>query len=108
MTNDKIVTDKIMTHYMTFLLSGHTIKHIEIRSVTIKGYMKMVNTYYKDHGLNLPFEAKSDSNAAKLLAEQETIESDPARRDSIPDLAWQKWQSLQMKMCLDFDQLHLT
>ncbi len=94
MTNDSGVTDAILTNYVTFLLSGFTIKHIEIRSGTIKTYMKEVNNYYKQQGLLEPFDAKSESRAAKLLREQEKYESDPARREPIPDLAWVKMAEL--------------
>ena len=46
LTNDSNVTDEILTNYMTFLLNGFTIKNIEIKADTIKGYMKEVNKYY--------------------------------------------------------------
>ena len=83
-----------MTNYVTFLLSGYTINDIEIRSTTIKLYMKAVNNYYKDHRLAMPFDPKSKSRAAILLREQEKFESDPARREPIPDLAWVKMAEL--------------
>jgi hypothetical protein len=85
LTNDVAVTDDIMTNYMTFLLSGHTIKDIEIRSGTIKGYMRAVNGYYVANNCSPPFNAKSKSEAALLLLAQEDYEKDPARRESLPD-----------------------
>ena len=94
MTNDSSVTDEIMTNYVTFLLSGFTINDIEIRSDTIKQYMKVVNKYYDDHRLPMPFDPKSKSRAAILVREQEKFESDPARREPVPDLAWVKMAEL--------------
>lgn len=86
MTNDVEVTDEIMTNYMTFLLSGHSIKDIDIRADTIKGYMRVVNDYYKLQNHNKPFDIKSKSDAARLLKEQEKFEQDPARRAALPDI----------------------
>ena len=86
MTNDIEVTDEIMTNYVTFLLSGHSIKDIDIRADTIKGYMRVVNAYYKMQGYNRPFDTKSKSDAARLLKEQEKFEQDPARRAALPDI----------------------
>ena len=79
---------------MTFLLSGFTIKNIEIKADTIKGYMKEVNNYYAQRNLSKPFDKNSNSEAAKLLREQEKFESDPARREPLPDLAWTKMAQL--------------
>ena len=86
MTNDTNVTDEILTNYMTFLLSGFTIKNIEIKSDTIKGYMKEVNKYYAQQNPSKPFDKDSNSGAAKLLREQENFESDPDQREPLPDL----------------------
>lgn len=70
---------------MTYLLSGHTINDIEIRSGTIKTYMRQVNKHYRDNGLNEPWNIKSETDAVKLLKEQEKYESEPARRAPLPD-----------------------
>jgi len=79
---------------MTFLLSGHTIKDIEIKTGTIKGYMDVINKYYKQHNFNEPFDPESDSGAARLLREQKKFEQDPERRAPLPDMAYVKMHEL--------------
>ena len=84
LSNDTVATIMIMNNYMTFLLSGHTIKDIEIRADTMKCYI-LVNNYYVVNDCCRPFNDKSDSNAALLLKDQEQFEQEPARREPLPD-----------------------
>jgi len=102
LTNEINVTDELITNYMTFLLSGFTIKNIEIPLGTIKGYTAVINNYYKQQGMVLPFGVKSQSRAAKLLREQEKFKSDPAQREPILDLAWVKMSELASEDELGF------
>ncbi len=67
-----------MTKYMVFLLSGHTIKNIDIKVGMICGYMGVVNTYFVRNNCIPPFNPRSKSDAAVLLLEQESFENDPA------------------------------
>jgi len=102
LTSDIRVTDPIITNYMTFLLSGHSIKNIEIKSDTIKGYMRVVNDYYVEHTCLPPFDAKSKSEAARLLSEQEKFEQDPARREPLTDAVMEKMRALASVDSLGF------
>ena len=67
LTNDVIITDKIMERFILFLLEGHTINKIKVKAGTIGGYMKCVNDHYHKLRFNKPFGIKSDMAAAKLL-----------------------------------------
>jgi hypothetical protein len=102
LTDDVLVTDEIMTNYILFLLSGHSIKDIEIRASTIKNYLKVVNEYYRLKKLPAPFDHKSKSDAANLLREQEKFESDPARREPLPDQVIVKMYELAQEDPLSF------
>jgi hypothetical protein len=80
-----MVTDKVLSMYVCFLLSGFTIKNIKIKVGTIKSYLLVVNDHYKAQSRNPPFEYKSNSKTARLLAEQERYEDLPERREPLPD-----------------------
>ena len=90
MTSDVSVTDEIMTNYVTFLLSGHTINDVEIKADTIKKYMKVVNDYYVRHSYMPPFNSRSKSEAASLLREQEKYEKDLDRHKPLPGAVLKK------------------
>ena len=73
--------------YVCFLLNGFTIKNIKIKVGTIKSYLLVVNEHYKTQSRNPPFEYKSNSKTARLLAEQERYENLPERRQPLPNKA---------------------
>ena len=58
-------------------MDGYTIQDISIAVDTIAGYTRAVNTYYKKRRFNHPFDKKSETDAAKLLAEQAKFEDKP-------------------------------
>ena len=87
LTNDHTVTDKILSMYVCFLLNGFTIKNIKIKVGTIKSYLLVVNDHYKTQSRNPPFEYKSNSRTARLLAEQERYWDLPERCEPLPDKA---------------------
>ena len=73
--------------YVCFLLNGFTIKNIKIKVGTIKSYLLVVNEHYKTQSRNPPFEYKSNSKTARLLAEQERYKDLLERREPLPDKA---------------------
>jgi hypothetical protein len=85
LTNDVEVTDEIMTRYVVFLQQGFSIKHIKILAGTIEEYLRCVNVYYKKHQFNPPFSKKSESDAAKLVKNQESFEDGPNKREPLHD-----------------------
>ena len=88
---------------MTFLLIGHSIKDIETKADMIKKiYEKVANDYYVDHTCQPPFDAKSKSEAARLLSEQEKFEQDPARREPLKDAIMEKMRVLATADSLGF------
>ena len=85
LTDNKEVTDTIMEWYVSFLLDGYTIQNISITVDTIAGYTRAVNTYYKKRCFNHPFDKKSGTDAAKLLAEQVKFKDKPEQREPLHD-----------------------
>ena len=80
LTNDKQVTDEIMTNYVVFLIDSYTITGNPILAGTIKLYVDAVNKYFVAHNLDKAFDHKSELEAARLIWEQAKFEKEPERR----------------------------
>ena len=102
LTSDPDITDDIMTRYVTFLLSGHSILGIEIMADTVDTYLRVVNTYYKNNNCRQPYDKKSDSDAARLVKDQKKAEKDPPRREPLPDKAMVKMMELAKENSIGF------
>jgi len=66
MTNNGIVTDKIITKYVIFLLDGFTINGNRILVGTIRSYLHAVIMHYKEKGFIQPFDNDSDHRTEKV------------------------------------------
>lgn len=88
MSNNYLITNEIIGSYATFLLSGFTIRvdkkeNASIIVSTIKGYLRVVNQHYRVNGFREPYAPKDESDADRLLREQEKFEKEPARRSPL-------------------------
>ena len=97
LTNNKEVTDEIMTRYVIFLIDGYTINGNPILVGTIRAYLEVVNKHYQTNGLARPFDHRSESDAATLLQEQEKFEKEPARRAPLNDKMRVKMYELSLE-----------
>ena len=91
MTNCRATTADIMRRYVTYLLDGHTIKNIPIRTGTIEGYLRAVNDHFDAHDMPMPFSRKHKrQQATQLVVAQEKMQAAPARRQPLNDLMMEK------------------
>ena len=76
-------TDTIMARYVAFLQKGFSVNNIKILAGTIDGYMRCVNAHYKKYRYNLPFDKKTETAAAKLVANQKNFEKGSDKREMV-------------------------
>ena len=77
LTDDRPITDLVLERYVNLLLDGFTINFESVAVVTIAGYMRAVNAYYKSLGLTEPWSKTSKTTAASLLESQSKVEEKP-------------------------------
>ena len=102
LSNDRIVVNEIIGRYVVFLLSGFSIKNIELRVGTISGYLAAVNEHYEDRGYDKPYSKDDNSDADKLLREQKKFETGSSKRDPLTDKMIVKMQEMSRAEPLGF------
>ena len=102
MSNDRRIVNEILGRYVVFLLSGFSIKDIDLKVGTIVGYLGAVNEHYDAHGYDKPYAKDDNSDADKLLKEQKKFEGPSSKRAPLNDKMIVKMQELAEEDPLGF------
>lgn len=74
------MSDELAAHYATYLLEGNTIKKINIRVSTIKGYLTAINDMFTDKKLPPPIDLRANTHTARIIKDAQKYEALPNRR----------------------------